>query len=51
MVEKRHYHIVVGSKSFFDSAISDVADKDAAGFLELVRLWDNAKQAKEFDNL
>ena len=49
MVEKRHYHIVVGSKSFFDSAISDVADKDAAGFLELVRLWDNAKQAKEFD--
>lgn len=49
MVEKRHYHIVVGSKSFFDSAISDVEDKDAAGFLELVRLWDNAKQAKEFD--
>ena len=46
MSEKRFYHVIVGSKSFFDKIISlDRHDKKM--FLELVRLLDNAKQVKE----
>lgn len=49
MDEKRQYHVIIGSKSFFDSVISTIDSKKATGFLELVRLWDNAKQIKGLD--
>lgn len=49
MTEKRKYHVIIGSKSYFDTAIADVDMKNTAGFLELVRLWDNAKQIKDLD--
>lgn len=49
MTEKRQYHVIIGSKSYFDTAIADVDMKNTAGFLELVRLWDNAKQIKDLD--
>lgn len=49
MDKKRKYHVIIGSKSFFNSIISKIDSGEAAGFLELVRLWDNAKQVKEFN--
>ena len=47
MSEQRQYHIIIGSKSFFDNSISEIDNKGATGFLELVRLWDNARQVKD----
>ena len=44
MDEKRRYHVIIGSKSFFDSAISKIDTNNASWFLELVRLWDDSKQ-------
>lgn len=49
MKNKRQYHIIIGSKSYFDAAIANVDMKNSVGFLELVRLWDNAKQIKDLD--
>ncbi|MCD7799364.1 MAG: AAA family ATPase [Akkermansiaceae bacterium] len=46
MMDKRKYHIVVGSKAFFDDSIWDFsADTQPEAFLELVRLSDVAKQS------
>ena len=45
MTSKRTYHIIVGSKAFFDSHIPDLSDAPSVhNFLELVRLFDAAKQ-------
>ena len=49
MAEKRQYHVIIGSKSYFDVAIENVDTNNSEGFLELVRLFDNTKQAKDFD--
>ena len=49
MVEKRQYHIIIGSKSYFDDTIKNIDVKNAVGFLELVRLLDNAKQVNVLD--
>ena len=43
MDEKRHYHIIIGSKAFFDIEIAKIDTTNASGFLELVRLWDDSK--------
>ncbi len=49
MRNKRKYHIVVGSKAFFDDSILDFsADAQPETFLELVRLSDAAKQSGKF---
>ena len=44
MDEKRHYHIIIGSKAFFDAEIAKIDTTGASWFLELVRLWDDSKQ-------
>ncbi|MCD8314317.1 MAG: hypothetical protein LUD44_01550 [Firmicutes bacterium] len=45
-MDKRKYHIVIGSKAFFDDSIWDFsADTQPKAFLELVRLSDAAKQS------
>ena len=45
MANKRTYHIIIGSKAFFDSQIPDLySDRSAHYFLELVRLFDATKQ-------
>lgn len=53
MTAKRSYHIIIGSKAFFDSNLPLFdEDDDVHGFLELVKLSDVAKQNKinmEFD--
>ena len=53
MNAKRSYHIIIGSKAFFDSNLPLFdEDDDVHGFLELVKLSDVAKQNKinmEFD--
>lgn len=43
MDEKRHYHIIIGSKAFFDAEIAKIDTTNASWFLELVRLWDDSK--------
>ena len=41
----RTYHIVIGSKAFFDASLRDLnITLDAQSFLDLVRLADTAKQ-------
>ena len=53
MNDKRSYHIIIGSKAFFDLNLPSFdEDDDVHGFLELVKLSDVAKQNKiniEFD--
>lgn len=45
MKNKRKYHIIIGSKGFFDSKIPEYTAYDDVGtFLELVKLSDAAKQ-------
>ncbi len=44
MDEKRHYHIIIGSKAFFDAEIAKIDTTDASWFLEQVQLRDNSKQ-------
>ena len=47
MNDKRNYHIIIGSKAFFDSNLPLFdEDDDVHGFLELVKLSDAAKQNK-----
>lgn len=47
MINKRTYHIIVGSKAFFDSQIPDLSgSKSIYSFLELVRIFDAAKLQK-----
>ena len=43
-MDKRHYHIIIGSKSFFDTEISKIDIENASWFLEQIRLWDASKQ-------
>lgn len=46
MQNKRKYHIVIGSKAFFDSKLPEFSETlNLDGFLELVRMSDTAKQA------
>ena len=45
MEDKRKYHIIVGSKAFFDSKLPSFSEDDEVdAFLELVKLSDTAKQ-------
>lgn len=44
MDEKRHYHITIGSKAFFDTEIAKIDTTNASWFLEQVQLRDNSKQ-------
>lgn len=45
MEDKRKYHIIVGSKAYFDSKLSSFSEDDEVNtFLELVKLSDTAKQ-------
>lgn len=45
MENKRKYHIIIGSKAFFDASLPDFTEyDDAKTFLELVKLSDAAKQ-------
>lgn len=48
MNEQRQYYVIIGSKSYFDRILSNIDNKKATGFLELIRLWDNAKQLKNY---
>lgn len=43
MSEKRRYHVIIGSKAYFDSIIKDANPNNSANFLELVRIFDTAK--------
>ncbi|MDO4611908.1 MAG: AAA family ATPase [Candidatus Saccharibacteria bacterium] len=45
MKDKRKYHIIIGSRAFFESKLPDSQESNAANsFLELVRLSDAARQ-------
>lgn len=45
MEDKRKYHIIIGSKAFFDASLSSLSEDDSVEtFLELVKLSDTAKQ-------
>ena len=45
MENKRKYHIIIGSKAFFDASLPDFTEyDDVKTFLELVKLSDAAKQ-------
>ncbi|MEE1264356.1 AAA family ATPase [Ruminococcus sp.] len=46
MSNVRKYHIVIGSKSFFESQLTDLEDVEYQSFLELVRIFDLSKQNK-----
>lgn len=43
MDEKRRYHIIIGSRAFFDAEIAKIDISNASWFLELVRLRDASK--------
>lgn len=51
MTEKRCYHIIIGSKAFFETKISDANCGDSVSFLEHVRLFDNAKLLQSNDTI
>ena len=45
MEDKRKYHIIVGSKSYFDAKLPSFPEDDEVDtFLDLVKLSDTAKQ-------
>lgn len=45
MEDKRKYHIIIGSKAYFDSNLPSFSEDDEVDmFLELVKLSDTAKQ-------
>lgn len=47
MDDKRKYHIIIGSKAYFDASLPIFSKNDeVATFLELVRLSDAAKQSR-----
>ena len=47
MEDKRKYHIIIGSKAYFDTKLPDFSDDDNVDtFLELVKLSDAAKQSR-----
>lgn len=51
MSNVRKYHIVIGSKAYFESHLKDLEDVDYQSFLELVRIFDLYKQNKiSFDD-
>lgn len=52
MENKRKYHIIIGSKAFFDEKLPSFTEDDNVNtFLELVKLSDNAKQkGYQFDD-
>lgn len=47
-MEKRNYHVIIGSKSFFDEIITQV-EGEKTSFLDLVQLRDNLRQIKDAD--
>ena len=48
MEDKRKYHIIIGSKAFFDANLPDFNEDDVVdSFLELVKLSDAAKQNRQ----
>ena len=49
MKSKRKYHVFIGSKSYFDSAISDLDKTITQSFLELIKLSDNEKYTIHLD--
>lgn len=47
MEDKRKYHIIIGSKAYFDASLPDFSEEDEVDtFLELVKLSDAAKQSR-----
>ena len=47
MEDKRKYHIIIGSKAYFDASLPDFTEDDEVDtFLELVKLSDAAKQSR-----
>lgn len=47
MKNKRKYHIIIGSKAYFDVSLPDFSEEDKVDtFLELVKLSDAAKQRR-----
>lgn len=43
MEDKRKYHIIIGSKAYFDASLPNFSeDDDVDTFLELVKLSDEA---------
>lgn len=47
MEDKRKYHIIIGSKAFFDEKLPDFSEEDdVATFLELVKLSDASKNSR-----
>lgn len=45
MENKRKYHIIIGSKAYFDTFLADLSEEDEVNtFLKLVKLLDTAKQ-------
>lgn len=52
MEDKRKYHIIVGSKAFFDSKLPSFSEDDEVNaFLELVKLSDTAKQNHQYASI
>lgn len=51
MKDKRTYHIIVGSKAYFDANLPELTeDADVYSFLELVKISDTSKQsARQFN--
>lgn len=51
MEDKRRYHIIIGSKAYFDRNLPDFTEDSAFTFLEMVQLSDAAKQTQRlFDH-
>ena len=47
MEDKRQYHLIIGSKAFFDATLPVFSEYDDVDtFLELVKLSDTAKQSR-----